>query len=279
MLEDKSYARYLEAGCFGFIRGAGGLWLEHPLDLIKTRLQASLKAKSISQVCQEIFQEKGLRGFYTGLLPNGTRLIAKHTQRYLLMDAVPVFYKGYTSLDFRTKHPNAEILVETLFIGGCETLIYCPLERCKVFLMTSGSQKNSLRQFIRLCGNQYSELFRGMQAVFARQVLNWGSFLYINKKGNEWERKRLNTDELPFSSILGVSVIAGIINTATMPLDVAKTSLQKYSPTSENLGRTIVKIYKNYGLQGLYIGWQVRMLQYAVHSAFAGVFINQQNKK
>lgn len=279
MLEDKSYAKYVEAGYFGLIRGVFGL-VEHPLDLIKTRMQAEKKTKPVWQVCKDIYREKGFFGGYTaGIIPNGVRMTLKHMYRYPLMLKIPSFFKKNIPPGFQAKYPDAEVLATALSIASIETLIICPLERCKVFLMTSGSQINSARTFLHLCSSQYSELFRGMQAVWARQILSWGSFLYTNKKAKEWERKRLQTEELPFVSLMRVSLLTGLVNSICMPLDVAKTSLQKHNPSSDNLWITLVKIYKDHGIQGLYAGWQPRVMQYMIHSAITVVLLERLEKK
>lgn len=126
----------------------------------------------------------------------------------------------------------------------------------------------------------HTELFRGMRAVYARQISSWASFLVSDNRVKEWEKKRTQTEELSFASLMRASFLVGVINTiANMPFDTAKTALQKHDPLPDNnLWKTLEKIYHTHGIQGLYAGWKPRMIQYMLQSAFTVTLLDRLDK-
>ncbi len=72
-----------------------------------------------------------------------------------------------------------------------ETLIICPLERLKVWMMTS-EKKIKIRHYFNI---NIKSLFSGLLPVFTKQIVSWVTFLasqeylkdlvYIKFKGND----------------------------------------------------------------------------------------------
>lgn len=264
------YGKYVEASLVGAGRGLIALPIEHPLDTVKTRCQAfpNMSAWKVTKTIQEV---DGIRGFYKGAVPNGVRLAVKQVYRYPMMLAFPNFFRETIPKDLQKNNPDMVPIFTALSIASFETFIVTPLERCKVVLMTSEVKRHALRDFFRLSqGHLRSELFRGVRAVYIRQIATWASFLVSDKRAKDWEKKRMQTDNLSFTSLMRVSLVVGIINTAAnMPFDVIKTSLQKKDPVlDEGLWKVLRKHYTTHGISGLYAGWKPRMIQYMIQSAF-----------
>jgi solute carrier family 25 citrate transporter 1 len=59
----------------GAISGSMGPILNNPIDVVKTRMQASNSSISISKIIKEIFAQNGLIGFYKGLGPRLLRIV------------------------------------------------------------------------------------------------------------------------------------------------------------------------------------------------------------
>lgn len=272
------YGKYAEASILGAARGLAGLPLEHPLDVVKTQSQASLTEKSSWQVAKKIYGSHGVRGFYSGAIPNSVRLAGKQSYRYPMMLSFPGFFKEHLPVKFQQKYTDAVPTATGLTIASFETFFVCPLERLKVFLITKSVKKNQLRQFYQTHKSQLcSELYRGIGAVYGRQISSWVSFLVSDKRVKDWERARTNTSQLSFGSLMKVSFIVGAFNTlANMPFDVAKTNLQKCDYLqNDGLLTTLQKIYQTHGIRGLYGGWKPRMVQYMLQSAFTVTLLDR----
>jgi Mitochondrial carrier protein. len=75
----------------GVIAGAGTVVATHPFDTISTCMQADYKSeqvKTMRQATQRIYEQYGMRGFYKGVVPRGTRVavaipLMDEIQRYL----------------------------------------------------------------------------------------------------------------------------------------------------------------------------------------------------
>lgn len=276
-----SLSKYFEASLYGAVRGLVGLPIEHPFDCLKTRTQANLKAPSTIEVLKEIYQQNGVRGFYAGAIPNGIRLAFKQTYRWPMMLAFPKFYNSILSEDVNKQLPSFKKALTGVTIASLETLIICPLERLKVWLMTSYKNDKSLTNFFRENkGNLGTQLFKGLNASYPRQLTAWVIFLVADDKFKSMARQYSGKEELSFPMLLAVSFLVGTTNTlTTMPFDCMKTQFQMQSPI-ENRGliNAMKYTYKNFGMRGLYAGWQPRMLQYMIQSVFTVSLLDKLEK-
>jgi hypothetical protein len=262
---------YLQASLMGAIRGAISLAIEHPFDTVKTRCQANISEKSVQRVMLDIVKLHGFKGLYSGCIPNGVRLMVKQAYRWPMMLAFPQFFKTHLPQHLQNDYPSSAKLATALSIAHLETFIICPLERLKVYLMTADRHKKGIIEFYQNHQRHIGkEVLRGIQAVYLRQITAWVSFLLTDEKLKNWEKKRIQKAELPFTSLMKVSFCVGVINTAmNMPFDVVKTQMQKAEHGKESSVLDVMKkIYRMNGVSGLYTGWQVRMIQYMVQSVF-----------
>lgn len=77
-----------------------------------------------------------------------TRCILKNTYRYPLMVGLPSFYRDHLP-DLVRKHKALLKLMTGMSIAMVEAFITCPIERLKVYFMTT-PDKISYRQFFKL---------------------------------------------------------------------------------------------------------------------------------
>ena len=94
---------------------------------------------------RDIRQNKGIKGFYAGSIPNLTRCLLKNSYRYPLMVGLPTFYKNSMPESIK----EHRMLVKFLTGGSIalvEAILTSPIERLKVYFMTT-SNKISYRQF------------------------------------------------------------------------------------------------------------------------------------
>ncbi len=87
-------------------------------------------------IIREIYGNKGLKGFYAGSIPNLTRCILKNTYRYPLMVGLPRFYAEKLPSIVRERKSFLKIL-SGISIGLVEASLTCPIERIKVYFMTT----------------------------------------------------------------------------------------------------------------------------------------------
>ncbi len=116
---------------------------------------------------REIYKSKGLKGFYAGSIPNLTRSLVKNSYRYPLMVGLPNFYKQHLP-DSIKEHRSLLKLLTGCSIAYIEAIITCPIERLKVYFMTT-EEKISYRQFFtNYKQSLFKELFRGFGPLFVR---------------------------------------------------------------------------------------------------------------
>lgn len=84
---------------------------------------------------RQIYTEKGFyKGFYSGSLPNLSRVVLKNLYRYPLMIKMPNIIEQYVPIAGRDR--KIAKAMTGLSIAGIEAFILCPVERIKVFMMT-----------------------------------------------------------------------------------------------------------------------------------------------
>jgi len=145
-----------------------GFPIEHPIDSIKTQWQARPYLKNEFAIVKEIYETKGVKGFYAGSLPNLSRCLLKNTYRYPLMVGLPRLYAEKLPLGIRERKSLVKVMTG-LSIGLVEATLTCPIERIKVYFMTTSDTRLSYREFFRTYRGRLSkELFRGFTPLFVR---------------------------------------------------------------------------------------------------------------
>jgi hypothetical protein len=239
---------YFKASVLGAIRGGACLILEHPLDSIKTQWQDKTYFKSTNELVTHIYREKGIMGFYRGFIPNLVRVMSKNFYRWPLMIFFPRFYdKNLPSL-LRQKFTGITKILTGLSIANIEIFIMTPLDRIKIFLMTTeinskkiiestenknmnfNSAKEKLENKYQTRSrsvstaskllyfyqnhkqNIFTELFRGLEPTFWRSNVSWVSFLYLDHRVKRIFKYYLNKEKLSFTDLFFVSIFVGVGN-------------------------------------------------------------------
>lgn len=128
----------MKSGLLGALRSAIGLPYEHPLDCIKTVMQAQPKYVGIIETTKSIYANSGISGFYKGYIPNTLRVMYKQLYRFPLMLWLPQLSSKNLAI-FKDKDLNASLgkLIAGLSLGLIDVFLVTPFERLKVWLMTS----------------------------------------------------------------------------------------------------------------------------------------------
>lgn len=205
---------YAKSSLKGVLAGASVFLLAHPIDVLKTRMQADpskYRNKSIKAL-KDTYKLGGIKLFYAGSLPNFARYSIRNMYRWPMMLFFPSLYGNFLS-------KSKAKLLSAFTIANLECLIISPLERLKTYLMTRDmSIKSPLVFFFSNKDNRsIKELYRGVTPLILRQNASWFSFLYFDYKLKKIfvDRRVKNgkSNVLSFSEINTVSVMVACTNT------------------------------------------------------------------
>ncbi|KAL4435962.1 hypothetical protein ABPG74_022197 [Tetrahymena malaccensis] len=285
---DKSYEYkiYLQSAILGSFRGLVVLPIEHPFDVIKTRMQSINQKSSIIKVTKDLYKDFGYKGFYAGVIPNSLRVFIKSFYRWPMMVAIPHYYKNYILPEsIMQKYESSHKIGAGLTIAVFESFIICPFERLKVYLMTKNNKQVSLKHFFKNSDNKFSDLFLGLRAQLIKQIVSWVSFLYIDFKVKQFAKINFSDNGVNLSTVqlMCCAVTTGFLNTlCTHPVDKVKT-LYQMQLNEQYKQATITAVFKQAYLQNgfasLYNGWQARLLQYITQSLFTCTLLERLEEK
>jgi hypothetical protein len=217
---------YLNISFIGALRGGLCLLIEHPLESIKTQWQDNTQIKTTRNIIKNIYSQKGLIGFYRGFFANFIRVISKNFYRWPMMIFFPRLYDKNLPPGVKKKYPGLSKILTGLSIANLEILILCPLDRIKIFLMTSKfTASNSSKSFYfyhEYKTNLLRELFRGIEPTFWRSNVSWISFLYLDHKIKNIWRELKKTQVLDFRDLFFISIFVGAGNLAASKLFFTK---------------------------------------------------------
>jgi hypothetical protein len=274
---DSTFQKIILSSYLGSRQMLLGFILGHPLDLCKTLAQAKPKSSSSNfSLLREINSKDGVRGFYKGGSMNLGRVMLKEAYRSPLRGFVKHFYA--TSLipkNVEHKYPDLKNALTGLTMAVIDTFIVSPLERIKVWIMTSEKERHNLLRYFRkkdseLRRHGLADLFRGLRVSFYRSAISWVSFLLIeeNVRLNVLNESETRDDLMSIKDQLLIGTICGVLNSAlTLPLDAVKTQIQKRASEThakDEIMQTCKQIWSKHGLKGFYSGFQYRLPHYII---------------
>ncbi|KAJ3227128.1 mitochondrial aspartate-glutamate transporter agc1 [Clydaea vesicula] len=259
----------------GSVAGALGASAVYPIDLVKTRMQNQRSSKFVGQILYKnsldcfvkVFKNEGVKGFYSGLLPQLVGVAPEKAIKLTMNDLVRSKYKqkdGSIPL-------YAEILAGAT-AGGSQVVFTNPLEIVKIRLQVQGeaakvgaAPKQSAMQIVRGLG--LFGLYKGVGACLLRDVPFSAIYFptYSHLKSSLFDEgkdgKKLAGWELLVAGA-GAGVPAAYLVT---PADVIKTRLQvaaRSTETSYNgLTDCFTKILKEEGPKAFFKGGIARILR------------------
>ena len=218
----------------------------YPLDTLKTRKQTLYKSNINTKNLL-----KGCLQFSTGIAP-----------------AHIVYFSTYEYLNNKNKNNDIKL---SFFTGACASishdLIMIPFDTCKQRLqvLENTSVFNQMKLIIKNEG--ISGLYRSLIPTFIMNIPFGSIFVASNEKlkSNLFDNK--SEDNLKLSEYAFCSGVSGFLaTTVTMPMDVLKTNMQtitldkKIIKNKIYLNKSIVNIFRNYGIFGFYRGYTYKLL-------------------
>lgn len=257
---------------------AGGLasglstCIMHPLDTLKTRVQAS--PVSFGEVIQGL-PKIGLEGLYRGSVPAIIGQFASHGLRTGVFEATKLFLQHLVPemTDFQIQ-PIASLTSTVLGTG-----LRIPCEVLKQRLQ-AGMYPNVVEA---VQGTLTQEgpmgLFRGTTATLCREVPFYVAGLLIYQEAKKVVRHSLQRELAPWETLVVGGVSGGLAAVCTTPFDVIKTRMMVASPGGPSgLLSTGIAIVASEGVLALYKGALPRFFWIAPLGAmnFAGYELAKQ---
>lgn len=260
----------------GFLRSVASFTLEYPAEVVLTRMQSKTPSapNSLRGVIKSIYSEQGIRGFYAGLSPKASSIVAKNSYQWTLLGLCPGFFQR--NLPSELQNP----LYPKIFTGitlGLTDAFLTPFERWKVHIITSPSgTRENFKDFLKR-PKVLHELFKGSNAVFWASTLTWVNFLVIDHLTNEHMNKgeRKNTGFLT-QLFVTTGLVSFTETFLTLPFMMLQTQYQKAKDPMKNTGilKGLVALIKTGGVKTLYTGWKIDLFSTLVNSFFDVYFLN-----
>lgn len=231
-------------GIYGLVANSVSIVLTHPIDVVKTNYQlyqikntySSVNSNStIVSITKNIFQTRGVKGFYSGITPN--------------LMTYPIFWAVYfgtnQTLNDHKYSTNMYVnkFINSYISGTIGSTFTNPLFVIKTRMQNTSRENASVISTIRDVNKiGFNTYFKGLNATFLNNTKLALQFpLYDCIKNN--------TD-----SVLSASFGSKIISSTIMyPLDLFRT-IQRNSDTKLNLIDVMKSIHAKNGLIGFYRG-------------------------
>jgi solute carrier family 25 carnitine/acylcarnitine transporter 20/29 len=201
----------------GMLFGASSVIVGHPLDTVKTRLQADARFANIGTAgaIRSIAMENGLGGFYVGMLPPLLGSMFFRSIQFASYGATVTYFKDEEHAFRKMTIGGVEARV---FIGGAvaglsRAVIESPLDLIKTRKQTGSN--------VRLVDIPIRDLYRGFAATATRNVFLLGTFFVIIDRLAELD------------TFLRGGVATTAAWTLVWPFDVAKSRLQSSKQTNQ----------------------------------------------
>lgn len=263
----------------GFLRSLVTLGLEYPSEVVVTRMQSNpIKFYSITRTIKDLYFEQGARGFYQGIMPKISSVFLRNCYQWSILGMCPDLYRDI--LPKRFKESPLPAILTGISLGIADSFL-TPLERWKVFVITSPSgNRENLRQFLKR-PQIYKELFKGSNTIFATSTLAWTSFLLINHFTNLHMKKDGEENDVFLRRVFFTTVLVGFTETfITLPFIMLQTQYQKAKDPMSNVGilRGVINIAKIGGVGRLYTGWRLDLSHTLFFSFFDVYLLNYLEK-
>ncbi|KAI8866496.1 mitochondrial carrier, partial [Ramicandelaber brevisporus] len=263
----------------GAIGGAFGATVVYPIDLVKTRMQNQRSAvvgevmyKNSIDCFRKVVRNEGLRGLYSGLLPQLVGVAPEKAIKLTMNDLVRSKFRDPQTGEIKVW---AEILAGCT-AGGSQVVFTNPLEIVKIRLQVQGEKmgltkslegapRRSAISIVRELG--LLGLYKGAGACLLRDIPFSGIYfpVYAHLKKDVFHEgkdgKRLGMGELLLSGAIAGMPAAYLVT----PADVIKTRLQvearKGQATYSGIVDAARKIYAQEGASAFFKGGVARVLR------------------
>lgn len=256
--------------------------LELPCDVVITRMQA-FNSTFVAE-SKEIYRMGGILGFYRGIAPKVTTILAKNFYIWPLLGTMPKVYQEILPEEWDDKWGGVTKKILTgLTMATADAIIMTPIDRIKTLQITRQGS-SSVFQYMKTQPKGFiPEMMRGFMPTFYGNCIFWVPYLgtdhYLRNSLKDWRRGV----PLTLSQILIVSSTLSLMDVGLwLPFQAVKTYIQKEKNSSikyESTLQVIRTIYHSQGIKGLYCGWRLEIVRTFFMTIFNTYFFDQLESK
>lgn len=252
----------------GSLSGASSCLLFQPLDLIKTRIQATAVygGNGMISTIYTVVRTDSITGLWKGVTPTISKTVPGVGLYFCSLHSLRSFI-------FRNSEPKAwqNILLgfSARTVAGISllpvTVVKTRYESGQFNYRSISSALVSIWKYEGLKG-----LFSGCAATVARDAPFSGMYLMFYTKAKEVGKKAIGDQELTAHMHFICGLSAGLLASAiTQPADVIKTQLQLYPYRYKGTLDCIAVVCKNNGINGLFRGMLPRCIRRTLMAAMS----------
>lgn len=227
----------------GIVYGFTSPLVGHPLDTIKTKMQAQEQYmnKGMVQTAIHIWKNEGIRGLYRGLIPP---LIGSVVFRSLQFGAYSFAYRGLEGTFTENTIPltgglQIRVLLSGLVSSTARSIIETPLELIKVR---------------RQVGAPWTirELYKGYGITWIRTSGLMCSFFIMVDSGER------HVPQLFATPVIGPFLKGGLCATIAWwivwPAEILKSQIQGNTPGPKTMGKRLIWVIRKDGIRSIFRG-------------------------
>ncbi|CEG41859.1 ef-hand domain-containing protein [Plasmopara halstedii] len=233
----------------GATAGMGGIIAVYPIDVIKTRMQNTVKTTSAMNTLTTILRNEGFRSFYKGLGPQLCGTIPDKAVSLATRDFVKSF--------FDKPHEFQASLISAATSGIMQSIVMNPVEVIKVRLQLESTLKPF--QVIQELGIQ--GLYKGYTACLARDVMFASTYFTLYDMAKT--KMGVHDNSSLVSSMIAASTAGIPAAFFSTPLDLIKTRMQSRNAPIQGFRNTLQHVLAQGGVRALFAGWGPRVSRIA----------------
>lgn len=237
--------------CAGVLAGGTAVLLLHPLDLLKTRFQATnTNDSSYFNIGRQLggLARQGPQELYRGFTANLMASVVSWGTYFGLYHL--------TKLWWPSERPH-EILISSATAGILTVFVANPLWMAKTRICQPNSSEKSL--YHCLCKAWSSErlagLYKGLVPGLAGTSHGAVHFLVYESLKNRIRKGREPFSSFSVTEVLSMSMTSKVIaSTSTYPMQVIRCRMQLLNSPTTSIWKTVYGAWKNEGLRAFYKG-------------------------
>ncbi len=255
--------------------------VEHILERAKLEAQKHPEKPSITSI-KNLWQLKGLKGFYEGSVANCTRRFVKEAYQMPLTIALNKFWKKHCPEEFNKDNLGTNLLTGLSVAALVQTGLTLPVDR----ILIEKTTKEGYLPFFRKLKMQgilkgIPVLYEAAQVTVIRHSFVWTTFFLSNHASSSLIKKVDSKNKYP-----NMSWIARALLTSTTvvgigyPLEFLRNPiLMELELLSKGTSHAVITLYRRYGLRNMYSGSAIVLLHNNIQVLFIQNFYDRMNKK
>jgi hypothetical protein len=257
--------------------------VRHPAHLVQVKKQADPNS-SIKQIIQEVYAQKGVRGFYKAMPSSIYRILLAECYRGPLMVEIPACIRANFLDDNQFK--NVKYVSNILSIPVVSTIdatLICPILKLQTHQLTSKNPNITLMQIIKHYAQSdlfdlSKQLYRGYNVVWFQTAKQWTMFFCVYDF-NKYLMKKSNGNS-SYSALAISSIIGGILQAAVAHVpDTIRVHMQKSDSVNKKVIPIISSLIKTHGVKGLTSGMSARLFGATAGYAYKCMLLNHFEQK